>query len=161
MTNRLWIAAAYHSAFLCGGWGYVRGQGDGQAGGQRNTTAQTMTLTSLLAALKDLPAGHVHIHTSDAAFARLVGKIAAGQPLLEKEAPTDNLPLWAQLTTALKRHPPTFTLSQPTGFPGDPAAFAQAWADLAMDKAKAAGPFTAAIPKPNLAKLKLGGASHV
>lgn len=155
MTAKIWIAAAYHPAFRCGGWGYVRSQGDGQAGGQRNTTAQTMILTSLLAALKDLPSGHVHIHTADAAFARLVAKIAAGQPLLEKEAPTDNLPLWAQLTTALTRHPPSFTLSQLTGFPGDPAAFAGAWADLAMDKAKATGPFTAAIPKPNLAKLKL------
>ena len=112
-----------------------------------------MVLTSLVSALKDLPSGHAHIHTRDAAFARLTGKIAAGQPLTEKETPGEDLDLWAALTTALKRHPPTFTLADPTT---DPAvAFAQAWADLAMDKAKAAGPFTAAIPKPNLAKLKL------
>jgi hypothetical protein len=113
-----------------------------------------MLLTSLTSALKDLPSGHVHIHTTDAAFARLAGKIAAGQPLADKETPTEDLDLWAALTTALKRHPPSFTLANPATDPA--AAFAQAWADLAMDKAKAAGPFTAAIPKPNLAKLKLG-----
>jgi hypothetical protein len=36
--------------------------------------------------------------------------------------------------------------------PRTPCAFAAAWAELAMDKAKATGPFSAAIPKPNLAK---------
>ena len=36
--------------------------------------------------------------------------------------------------------------------PRTPTAFAAAWAELAMDKAKATGPFAAAIPKTNLAK---------
>jgi hypothetical protein len=36
--------------------------------------------------------------------------------------------------------------------PGTPTAFAAAWADLARDRAKDKGAFTAAIPKPNLAK---------
>ena len=47
----------------------------------------------------------------------------------------------------------TFRLGAVTA--GGPAAFAQAWANLAMDKAKAAGAFTAAIPKPNLARVKV------
>ena len=62
--------------------------------------------------------------------------------------------LWAQLATALKGRTVTLGTSEPSV--GSPAAFAQAWADLARDKAKAAGPFASAIPKPNLAKLKLG-----
>ncbi len=112
-----------------------------------------MALTSLISGLKDLPSGHVHIHTANTAFARLAAKIAAEQPLSDKDIPTEDLDLWAALSTALKRHPPTFALAN--AVTDAAAAFAQAWADLAMDKAKAVGPFTAAIPKPNLAKLKL------
>ena len=35
-----------------------------------------------------------------------------------------------------------------------PATFVAAWADMASEKAKTGGAFTAAIPKTNLAKVK-------
>jgi hypothetical protein len=155
---RIWARAAHHKAFKCGGWAYVRAGGEltGQAGGERNTRPERMALAGLVAALKDLAVGPVAVELGDAALIRAARKVAAGQAFTEDEAPTEDLDLWAQLATALKGRAATFNLGQPTGFAGDPGGFAQAWADLGMDKAKAAGAFASAIPKPNLAKLKLG-----
>jgi len=154
---RIWIRASHHPAFRVGGWAWVRAAGaetSGQAGGARNVTAGRTSLAGLAAALKDLPAGPVALDLADPTLARAVRTIAAGQPFAEDQAPSEDLDLWAQLATALKDRAVTLGTSQPSA--GSPAAFAQAWADLARDKAKAAGPFAAAIPKPNLAKLKLG-----
>lgn len=155
---RIWARAAHHKAFKCGGWAYVRSDAEltGQAGGERNTRPERMALAGLAAALKDLPAGSIAIELGDPALFRAARKLATGQAFAEGDAPTEDLDLWAQLTTGFKGRDVTFKLGQPTGFAGDPGGFAQAWADLGMDKAKAAGPFASAIPKPNLAKLKLG-----
>lgn len=155
---RIWARAAHHKAFKCGGWAYVRAGADltGQAGGERNTRPERMALAGLAAALKDLPAGPLAVELGDTALFRAARKLATGQPFAEDEAPTEDLDLWAQLATGFKGRAVTFKLGQPTGFAGDPGGFAQAWADLGMDKAKAAGAFASAIPKPNLAKLKLG-----
>jgi hypothetical protein len=155
---RIWARAAHHKAFKCGGWAYVRAGAElaGQAGGERNTRPERMALAGLAAALKDLPAGPVTIELGDATLVRMTRKVAAGQAFAEDEAPTEDLDLWAQLSTGLKGRAATVKLGEPGGFPGNPGGFAQAWADLGMDKAKAAGPFASAIPKPNLAKLKLG-----
>ena len=154
---RIWARSAHHAAFKCGGWAYVRAGGElvGQAGGERNTRPERMALAALTAALKRAPAGAVVIDLADPALIRKARKAAAGQALDEDEAAPEDLDLWAGLATALKGRAVTFRKGEASGFPGDPGGFAQAWADLGMDKAKAAGAFVSAIPKPNLAKLKL------
>lgn len=157
-THRLWTRAAHHAAFKCGGWAWVRlvaGERAGQAGGERNTTPRRMALAGLVAALKDLPAGAVAIDLGDPAMALLLRKIVAGEALSDEETPTEDLDLWAALTTALKGRTVSFGASG-AGAKGGPQAFAQAWADLAMDKAKMGGAFASAIPKPNLAKVEMG-----
>lgn len=157
IPHRLWTRSAHHAAFKCGGWAFVRvvaGERSGQAGGERNTTPRRMALAGVVAALKDLPPGAVAIDLGDAALAILARKIAAGQALAEDETPTEDLDLWAALTTALKGRTVTFSASG-GGAKGGPQAFAQAWADLAMDKAKMGGTFASAIPKPNLAKVEV------
>ncbi|MDB5460577.1 MAG: hypothetical protein JWO72_2318, partial [Caulobacteraceae bacterium] len=80
----------------------------------------------------------------------VAGPPPAGLP----EAPTEDLDLWAQLVTAARGRTLAFSAA-PRG-PQTPAAFLAAWAEVGQDKAKAAGRFSAAIPKPNLAKLNLG-----
>lgn len=154
---RIWTRASHHPAFRVGGWAWVRAAGAetiGQAGGARNVTGARTALAGLVAALKDLPAGPLHLDLTDPPLARAVRTIAAVQTFADADAPREDLDLWAQLAAALKGRAVTLGTSQSSA--GSPAAFAQAWADLARDKAKAAGPFASAIPKPNLAKLKLG-----
>lgn len=112
-----------------------------------------MVLAGLVASLKDLPSGPVAFDLGDRATAQTTAKILSGAVLTEGETPSEDLDLWAQLTTGLKGRGVTFRLGALTA--GGPAAFAQAWADLAMDKAKASGGFVAAIPRPNLARVKL------
>ncbi|HEY2660033.1 MAG TPA: ribonuclease H [Caulobacteraceae bacterium] len=161
MTSQvqIWTCAAHHSVFRCGGWASVRlsaGLVTGVAGGERNTTARRMALAGLVAALRDLPsadssssAGLVRVHTTSpelAAFAGFLADSAAGA------SPDEDLDLWAQIVTAAKGR--RLDLVRAPVHPGSPMAFAAAWADLGMDKAKARGPFTAAIPKPNLAQVR-------
>jgi len=152
---QIWTRATWHSAFKCGGWAFVRSGADltGQAGGDRNTSPHRMVLAGLTASLKDLPPGPIDLDPGDRTIARITAKILSGAELSDAERPSEDLDLWAQLTTGFKGRRVTFSLGALS--PGGPAAFAQAWADLAMEKAKAAGPFTAAIPKPNLARVKI------
>jgi hypothetical protein len=127
MTVRIWIAATHHTAFLNGGWAWLRQDGAelrGAAGGERRTSRETMAQAGLVAALKDLPKGAtvtVHAAKPDA----------------------DALSGMAGIKLAIV--PPD---------PRTPLAFAAAWADLASDKAKMAGAFAASIPKANLAKVQ-------
>jgi ribonuclease HI len=149
---RLWVEISHHSAFRSGGWGYVRAEGralTGAAGGERTPSPDRIALAALLAALKDLPPNAaVEVHS---ATARIAG---AGRRVAELEAggepPAEDLELWAQLSAALKAHPARFAAA--ANQLRTPTAFAAAWAELARDKAKAAGAFRAAIPKTNLAK---------
>jgi hypothetical protein len=157
MTNpiRLWICAAYQPVYRCGGWAAVRaGQGPvfGAAGGERHTTASRTALCGLAAGLHDLPpGGAVSIQTTSPELAAFAGFLAnLGTPALAA-GPDEDLDLWAQIATAAKCRRLSLTLTPHD--PGAPIAFAAAWADLARDKAKASGAFTAAIPKPNLAKI--------
>ena len=156
---RIWARASHHAAFRCGGWAWVRDDGAGepvgQAGGERNTTAGRMGLAALAAALKDAPKGPVTLDLADLVLARAVNRLARGPAFTPEEAPAEDLDLWAQLTTALAGRAVTFAPATSQPFKGGPAAFAQAWAELAQDKAKAAGPFVAAIPRANLTKLRL------
>ena len=150
---RLWIHGASHPAFRNGGWAYVRaaeGGVVGQAGGERAVTAQRMALTAFLAALRDLPKGEaVIVHLAHPAFLAVARRIGAGSA--SADDPTEDLDLWAQLIAAVQARPTTFVHADIR--PQTPMAFVAAWADLAGDKAKATGKFSAAIPKPNLAKI--------
>jgi hypothetical protein len=156
----LWIAAAYHPAYRCGGWAAVRvgvGGTAGLAGGERYTTAIRTALAGLAAALGDLPAIHagtpaqpVDIQTTSAelvAFAPFLARLSAADPATGP----DDLDLWARIAVAARGR--TLKLVHTPLQPGTPIAFVAAWADLARDKAKASGAFTAAIPRPNLAKI--------
>lgn len=142
---RIWANAAYHPAFRCGGWAAVRlsdGQVSGSAGGERYTTAERMALAGLAWALGGLPPGAgVEILT---ASPDLAAQIRSGQAT---EADAD---LWTAVAAALKGR--SVKIGHAAAKPGEPLAFAYAWAELSRDKAKATGPFTAAIPKGNLAK---------
>jgi len=147
--HRLWLAATHHKAFLNGGWAFVRAVGadiTGAAGGERRTTPVRMALAGLAEALKDLPAGEAVLHVDAADAARL-------SPLFGGEPPADeDLAPYAPLVAALAARAVRVTrIADPAG---TPLAFARAWADLASDKAKAAGPFRAPIPKTNLAKVQ-------
>lgn len=150
---RIWLSAAHHAAFRCGGWAYVHEAGgalSGAAGGERNVTAGRIELAGLAAALADLPPGAaVSLHTASPALLR-AGRLIAGTASGE-EAPAEDLDLWARVTAAAKGR--TVRLVRAETGRRTPTAFADAWADLARDKAKATGAFTNAIPKPNLAKV--------
>lgn len=157
MTNlRLWIAADHHTAFRCGGWAWLRedgGERSGQAGGARNTTANTNALAGVAAALKGLPAGEVVLHLADPALARAIAalpEVAAAGWRDAKGEPLADQPLWMEIAAALS--PRTWRALHAPATAATPMAFATAWADLARDRAKMQGPFASAIPKPNLAK---------
>jgi len=144
-VTRIWLETSHHPAFRCAGWAFVRQGVDGlsgAAGGARHVTPERAVLGGLAEALKDLPPGAaVEVRTGNRQIAALPGRIAgfaAGE-----DPPTEDLDLWAQLSTALKT---ARIVTAP------PNAFAAAWAELARDKAKATGPFRSAIPKPNLVK---------
>jgi ribonuclease HI len=147
---RIWICTAHNPAFRCGGWASLRADANqvtGAAGGERNTTAQRMALAGLVSALRGLPPGAdqlIHIQTTNPEAA-LLAEILAG-----RAQPEDDLDLWAQVTIASRGY--RLEIVRVPAKPDTPTAFADAWANLAMDKAKATGPFTAAIPKANLAK---------
>ena len=151
-TLRIWVEACHNPAFRCGGWAFVRRDGEtlaGLAGGERSVSAERTALAALAAALKDLPAGAgIEILSSDkalhAAWRRLAELRAGGEP------PEADLDLWARLQTATAARSAKVT---PTAIArGGPTAFAKAWADQAYEKTKARGPFSAPIPKTNLAK---------
>lgn len=145
----IWICAAHNPAFRCGGWAYVRevgGQLSGAAGGERYTSARRMALAGLTASLRGLPAGAaVRVETTSGELAGLAGALAGTAP------PEEDLDLWAALLAAAMGR--RLTLARVAAEPRTPCAFATAWAELGMDKAKAAGAFAAVIPKPNLAKV--------
>jgi hypothetical protein len=167
---RIWTCSVRHPVFRCGGWASVRvSQGliSGVVGGERNTTAARMALAGLAAGLSGLapigdssPAAPIIIHTPSPELAALADFLAGGMEPAKragsgvstdpKAGPDEDLDLWAQILAASKGRRLDVVRVSPQ--PDTPTAFAAAWADLAMDKAKARGPFTAAIPKPNLAK---------
>ena len=156
---RLFVETAFHPAFRYGGWGFVREAGgavSGVAGGERSTTAARIDLMALIGALDGLAAGApVAIHSSSP------GVIAAGRLLAHPpapgsdEAPSEDLDLWARALKAAHGHP--LTVKAAARAANTPAAFCFAWAEVGQGKAKtnAQGRFSAAIPKPNLAKLVL------
>lgn len=147
---RIWIAAAHDAAHLNGGWAFVRAGAEvqGMAGGDRRTTRERTTLTGFAAALKDVAVGApltVVAPRTDAVILHALLKPP-------KAPPTADLDLRAALAKTLDGHAWTLALADPDA--PTPATFVAAWADMASEKAKTDGAFTAAIPKTNLAKVK-------
>jgi ribonuclease HI len=149
---RIWLEVAHHAAFRTGGWAFVRlnaGEVSGTAGGERRIDPERTALAAIAAALADLaPGASVELHTASPLVLTIPRRIAAAEP--GEAPPTENLDLWAQATTALRRV--GLVVRRAELKPRTPTAFATAWAELARDRAKEKGAFTAAIPKPNLAK---------
>jgi len=149
---RIWLEVAHHAAFRIGGWAFVRanaGEVSGTAGGARAIDLERVSLAALAAALAGLPQGvSVELHTASPSVLAIAGRIAAAQA--GENPPSENLDLWAQAATALRRV--RLATRHAEHAPDTPSAFTAAWADLARDRAKDKGAFTAAIPKPNLAK---------
>lgn len=147
----LWLELSHHAAFRVGGWAYVRRDPDGAlggyAGGERRITPERTALLALIAALKD--AGRpARVRTGSSLIAAIPARIAAAQA--GEDAPSEDLDLWAQVMTALCAG----TVEIVAATPGDrTSSFAAAWAEVGRDRGKDKGPFTSAIPKPNLAKL--------
>jgi hypothetical protein len=145
---RIWIAATHDRAHRNGGWAFVRDDGPpvGWAGGERRTTRARMALAGLATALKGAASGPVAV-TAPATDARVL--VTLLKP--PEEPPTEDLDLRAELAKLLAGR--AWTLAVGAG-PDTPVAFVEAWADFASEKAKGGGAFAAAIPKPNLAKIK-------
>lgn len=154
MTVNIWTAAAYHAAFRCGGWAYVREGAPelaGAAGGDRNTTLEQTAFAGLAAALKTLPKAQtpVQVHTPHPELVGLSTCLKAG-------AAPDDLSAEVQASWRTILHLATLRPIQIVYGPPlakTPIAFVFAWAELARDKAKASGHFISPIPKPNLAKM--------
>jgi hypothetical protein len=149
---RIWLEVAHHATFRIGGWAFVRANGgavSGTAGGRRAIDLERTALEALAAALADLTKGAcAELHTASPAVLAIPGRIAIAEA--GEIPPSENLDLWAQVATALRRV--RLVTRRPDLVPDGPGAFAAAWADFARDRAKDKGAFTAAIPKPNLAK---------
>jgi ribonuclease HI len=147
---RIWLETDNQPAFRSAGWAYVLAEGraiSGAAGGERTISADRAALAGLVDALRAAPSGaNVEVRSSAAAVASIQRRLMAASD----DAPTEDLELWAQILTALKSRTVRFTAAAPA--PRTPTAFAAAWAELARNKAKTAGVFRSAIPKPNLAK---------
>ena len=149
---RIWLEVAHHANFRIGGWAFVRlnaGEVSGTAGGARRFDLERTSLAAIAAALADLAQGAgVELQTSSPQVLAIPGRITAAEA--GENAPMENLELWAQATTALSRVRLVTRHAEPAS--GSPTAFAAAWADFALGRAKDKGSFTAVIPKPNLAK---------
>lgn len=149
---RIWLEVAHHAGFRVGGWAFVRLNArvvTGTAGGERAIDLERTILAAFVAALADLPQGaSVELRTSSPQLLAIPRRIAAAEA--GENPPEENLDRWAQASTALRRV--RLVVEAAERLPDSPAAFAAAWADLARDRAKDRGAFSAAIPKPNLAK---------
>lgn len=167
--NAIWISARQNPLYRCGGWAFValrKGQPVGMAGGARHTTARRMALSALAAALKALApepgagAESLAVTTDSPDLAALAGFLAGPMDPASGAGPPDDiaedLDLLAQVRAAAQDRRLAITRQAPQ--PGAPLAFAAAWAELSLDKAKATGPFASAIPKPNL--VKAAGLAH-
>jgi hypothetical protein len=149
---RIWLEVAHHAAFRIGGWAFLRadaGAVSGTAGGRRAIDLERTSLAAIAASLAGVGQGAcVELRTSSDAVLAIPGRIAAAEA--GENPPGENLDLWAQAATALRRV--RLVAHHAELAPGAPAAFAAAWADFARDRAKDKGAFAAPIPKQNLAK---------
>jgi hypothetical protein len=154
MTVKIWTAAAYHPAFRCGGWAYVREGApelSGAAGGDRNTTLEQMAFAGLAAALKTLPKAvtPVEVHTPHTELVGLSNHLKTRTTPPDLSAEVHGA--WQTILQVAAGRSIQIVYDPPIA--KTPIAFALAWADLGRDKAKASGHFINPIPKPNLAKM--------
>lgn len=151
----LWLEISHHAAFRVGGWAFVRREGasvTGLAAGERRVDPERCALAALAGALAAEPPGaEILIHTGSRALAGVPERLRAAES--GEDPPTDNLDLWAQLMRALSGRTVVIRAAEPGA---RPSSFAAAWAELARDRAKDKGNFSAAIPKPNLVKAGVG-----
>ena len=147
---RIWLEVAHHASFRIGGWAFVRrnaGEVSGTAGGARQIDLERTSLAAIAAALAGAePSANVELLSASKSVLAIPDRLTAAEA--GENPPEENLDLWAQASTALRR----VRLVMRPAESGAPTAFAAAWADFARDRAKDKGAFTAAIPKPNLAK---------
>ncbi len=154
--HRLFVETTHHTAFRYGGWGIAReigGMVTGQAGGERATTAARIDLNALIAAFQGLPPGPVVLQSASPGVLAAARLLASPPEPGSDTAPAEDLDLWAQALKAVAGR--GLTVRPGAKGPNTPAAFLAAWAEVGQDKAKGVGRFSAAIPKPNLAKLVL------
>jgi hypothetical protein len=157
--TQVWIEITHHAAFRYGGWAYARrmdGAVTGYAGGERNLTVQRLALMALIASASGLASGAgLKVQTSAPLVASVLRLITDPPAPGSEDAPTEDLDLWAQLQGLLKGRAVTVQLVKRA--PNTASAFLGAWAEVGQDKAKASasGRFSAAIPKPNMAKVRL------
>ena len=154
--HRLFVETVWHPAFRYGGWAFARDIGGGvtgQAGGERNTTAARIDLMALIACLQNLPPGPVAVHSASPGVLKAAGILAKPPAPGSDDAPAEDLDLWAQAIKFAQGR--ALTIKPAASGPNTPAAFLRAWAEVGQDRAKGKGRFSAAIPRPNLAKLAL------
>lgn len=159
---RIWTDGVCTDSRGFGGWAYVRLWNDearGVAGGERQATTPRMELTAVLRALTDLAdipaATPITLHSDSTVLMGGAGQLAAwraggwndakGEPVAERD-------LWEQIAAVTLARPVTFVRVSATPSDRRPEGFVAAWSDFAREKCKAAGAFTWAIPKPNMAK---------
>jgi ribonuclease HI len=140
-----------------GGWAWLvvhGGAARGAAGGERHTTAGAMALRGTIEGLKAAatePAAPLQLDPGDLVLARigadLAARRAAGWRTAEGD-PIDNPELWEQVATlvAARAAPVRFAFAAKS----DAKVFVDAWTAFARDRCKDKGPFTSAIPRPNL-----------
>jgi ribonuclease HI len=156
---RLFVETAFHPAFRYGGWGIVReigGAVSGLAGGERNITHARVDLMALIAAMDGMSVGTALTIQSASPGVIAAARLLATPPAPGSEdAPSEDLDLWARALKAASGR--ALTVKPVRREANTPAAFCFAWAEVGQDKAKTSAPgrFSAAIPKPNLAKLAL------
>jgi hypothetical protein len=153
---RLWIEITHHAAFRHGGWAYARladGVAVGHAGGERGILVERLALSGVIAALTGSPPGAIVVTTSAPLVAGLLREAVRPSALGSEDAPTADLDLRTQLQGLVRGRALSVDTVKRT--PNTPAVFLGAWAEVGQDKAKAVGRFSAAIPKPNMAKLAL------
>lgn len=151
----VWISSLCRTDPGYGGWAWVRRiEGEtgaaaikGAAGGERRTTAASMSLAALAEALdglSDLPADTaVTLRFLDM---DLAGQLVAADGVYATAEPD----AWAAARAAVAKRP---VLELVPASPADAASgFLNAWAEFGLDTAKSRGSFKAAIPKPNLMK---------
>ena len=157
---RTWLEVSHHAAFRVGGWAWVRADGaavTGAAGGERRIDAERTALLGLIAALRSPGApGPTRLHTGSDLVVAIPARLEAARA--GDNPPAEDLDLWAQIMTALGAG--TVQIVRVERAPATPSAFAAAWAELGRDRAKDKGPFTAPIPKSNLAKAGIEAVSQ-
>ncbi|HTK36802.1 MAG TPA: hypothetical protein VL358_16140 [Caulobacteraceae bacterium] len=158
-TLTIWTggACAGPPGYGYGGWAWLAVQGGtarGAAGGERHTTAGAMALRAMVEALKAVaaePSAPLRLDPGDPVLARTAADLAARQAAGWRNAgggPMENPELWVQVAAAVgaRTGPVRFVAAAGT----DARTFVDAWTAFARDKCRDKGPFTSAIPRPNL-----------